>query len=471
MLIKCFYTNDKELCNIVLRGVNRKYEERKMYKTAKYRKITALAISIIMLIALFSFIPSNEKASASSGLFTPIVITGTLATSSDVFTTQITVDYDLEPVYHIFSIRTGTSGFTVAVTDEDSNVNNYLMNGSNASTQAGKLWAPLQNPENYSGEVTYDITVTARSFLNDCSFMLIIGEFYDVRDIIGNPLDPDFRTIPLARYTYFTSGSNSSIRDNLYGSYFVPTGNEEEHFTFVATGYGRDIISIQSQYDGIRFRVYDTTNGAFIADSGAPISDTYVNNTNLTYRYFTRYEDVGAWFIPGRAYRVEIFRDPTIQTSPGFINSTYAKYGNVWEPPSIPAYPVRIAIGAPRLISFNLSRNYTSSPTMTVTTSAFANRSIVVNDLPSSAQVTKIYITYSGTSLSNFGRFQYSPTSTAAFVQGSDRVDVFNVPYTYDSFGNRAGNSTWRVGYRSGFGTLTLTPGFTLQYHYEPGNP
>ena len=439
-----------------------------MFKKVKLQKLYAIILVLCVCATLFAFTPNSEKAlAAPSGNM--IIFTETLSSANDEFTTAITVDYDLAPLYHMFNIRTGLSGFSVEITDIDSNKNTYVMDGGNATVQTGKQWTPLRNQGNYTGEVTYQIRVTPRNFKDDCSFILIFGIYDEIQQMLSNPSDPNFWMVPasVSRYSFFTPGSSTSMLDNWYSSFFVPVNGERDYFEFVATGSNKDIVAFQTSYQGLRFEVRDKLTGSLVHTSGAHVTDTNFGSM-ISMIYYTR---AALNLTAGRTYRVELYRAPGgNQNSLGYISSTYfLSSNNTWYP-STAGVQVRVTIGGPHLSGWQLSEVYKSTSTLTVTKSAFADRAIPVNNMPISAHVTQITLTYQGSSLSNFDRFRYRPTPSSPWVESAGLMDVFNVPYTYEGTTNRTANGTWSVGYKSWSSTLTITPGFRFKYLYELGN-
>jgi len=425
-----------------------------MIKELKLRKILALVLVFSVFAALVAFSPNSEEA-----LATPysnyITIEGSLASAGDVFTTEVTVDYSLAPKFHIFYVRTGYTGFSVKVTDIDNNSYTRHMNGANMGSPTGREWTPLWNAGNYTGEVTYQITVTVNgAYANDCSFVIII----DTHEAGMNALSGPNYIVPLERFLDMPPVGSPILSNNLYRSFMIPTGDMEEYYSFVATG--NDTVSFQSAYEGLRFRIEDP------ADNNALVFGTDTASNSLAHsvdtngggrNHFTRWNY--KTLTPGKKYYVVLYRASTYSSSPGYIDSSYA----------LSSPYVSIAVGGPRLRPVNMEL-YESSTTMSVnSTTTFSDRSILVSGLPKSAYVTRFEVTHRGTTLSNFKDFRYR-YGTTAWTTSVGMYPVFTVPYTYLGANNTPANGTWWVGYRAGWPPLTITPGMRLSYYYELGN-
>jgi hypothetical protein len=255
---------------------------------------------------------------------------------------------------------------------------------------------------------------------------------------------------------FYTPAGSPILRNNWHSSWIIPTGNSEEYYSFVATG--NDTISFQSAHEGLRFRIVNPVNNVTMFNSANESRAHSVDPNGWGRNHFTRWRINN--LTPGLTYNLILYRANGHNSSPGFINSSFAA-----------ATPhVVIAVGGPRLISHN-THSVTQSPNLTVNSSTtWADRlNINVNGLPASAFVTRIELTHAGAGLSNLQDFRYRP-GTLAWTTSIGRNPVFNVPYTYLGTSNRAANGTWSVGYRASFPTLSVLPGFRLTYYYELGN-
>ena len=425
-----------------------------MVKNLKLQKVSAFILVLCICATLFAFAPIGESALAvPSGKVQPIV--DELASATAVYETTFTVDYSLNPVYHIFFIRTGYTGFTVTVTDIDGN--NYIrhMNGANMASPTGREWTPLWNVGNHTGEVTYQLSVKVNgTFEKDCAFVILVDTYEEGMKALSGPT---YR-VPLERFLDMPPAGSPIRANNLYRSFLVPIGDMKLYYSFVATG--NDTISFQSAYEGLRFRIIDPATGVS-KDShdtskfnGAHSVDPNGSSRNHFTRW--RFNDLQ----PGKEYYIELYRASNHQTSPGFVNSSYALSG---------AY-VSIAVGGPRIRPVTMERHELTTTLRVTSSTTFADASIPVSGLPASAFVFRLEPTYRGTTLSNIQDFRYRSNSTSPWITSVGRWPVFDVPYTYLGTNNRPANATWGVGYRASFPTLTITPGILISYYYELGN-
>lgn len=367
------------------------------------------------------------------------VIEDEFTSSTDEKTYHIDIDFSNIQTAAVCLVNMGESTNQIKVSDSEGN----LIKGSTVSNRVLKNWCSIEKPSPDASVISYTITATSTTFVEEASsFRIIWGDEKDLEAMMGGPENAS----PLG---WFRETDNN----------FVNTGytpNNDEYWFRIHPEQAMVTFTLLTKHPELRFKILDTDNLGVLFDSNESSNENVHRNNNFCLGFQgCEKAKISGWTL-GEDYYLVMY------ASNRFTTQDLVKDN------------VSVSVGFPRMAS-GLSDSIYATRQITATSSDYSSDAIIQVQcdgitLPRNSYVYQAEWMGDRPSIMSSWRIKEPQSYTwKKCIMSKKTIDI---DYEKDSNSNTLMNGTWRAGFKTslGTGTHTFHPALRFYYKYELGD-